>query len=51
MEKRIEIVNEISDILANRYGCADIVADILGDICSLYDLEKIRDTLEEIEKK
>lgn len=51
MEKRIELVNDISDILANCYGCCSIVADILGDICSLYDLEKIRDTLEEIEKK
>lgn len=51
MEKRIELIDDISYILANYYGCSSIVADVLGDICSLSDLEKIRDTLEAIEKK
>lgn len=51
MDKRIEIIEDIADILANRYGCASIIADILGEVCSLSDLERIKNTLENIQQK
>ncbi len=51
MDGRQEIISGLADILSNNYGCASIVADILGEVCSLPELREILKILESIERK
>ena len=51
MDERQEIISELADILGGCFGCESIVADILGEVCSLPELREILKILESIERK